>query len=108
MVKQHNAKLTDIEKAARDALRDVAKDVLRVARELAPVDEGKLRRSGKIRVDDKDVIVRFTAPHAFLQHERLDYQHPHGGQAKYLEAAVERVGVEKAIVSGVQARLRRG
>ncbi len=107
MVKMHNAKLTAIEKAARAELQATAKDVLKVAQQLAPEDEKTLIRSGKVKVDDLDVIVTFTAGHAFLQHERLDYKHTKG-QAKYLEKAVEVVGVENAVVSGVQARLRRG
>ena len=107
MVKQNNAKLTEIEKAAREALRDTAKEVLARAKENVPVDDGGLRRSGKIRVDDLSVMVRFTAPHAWLQHERLDYKHDDGG-AKYLERAVDEVGVENAIIAGVQARLRGG
>lgn len=29
--------------------------------------------------------VEFTAPYAIYQHENLEYKHPNGGQAKYLE-----------------------
>lgn len=108
MVKVHNAKLTEIEKAVREGVRDTAKDVLKVAKELAPKDTRALVRSGKIRVNDMEVTVSFTAPHAYLQHERLDYDHPNGGEAKYLEKAVDIVGAEKAIIAGVTARLRRG
>lgn len=105
MVTQHNAKLTEIEKAAREALRDTAKDVLKRAKELAPKDDGTLRRSGRVGVDDISVYVRFKAPHAWLQHERLDYKHDDGGP-KYLERAVDEVGVEADIISGIKARLR--
>ena len=107
MVKQHNAKLTEIEKAAREALRDTAKQVLDQAKKNVPVDQGALRRSGKVGVSDVNVYIRFTSPHAWLQHERLDYEHDQGG-AKYLERAVDEIGVEQAIISGVSARLRGG
>ena len=107
MVKQHNAKLTEIERAAREAMRDTAKEVLAHAKKNVPVDQGELRRSGKIGVSDTNVYIRFTAPHAWLQHERLDYQHSQGG-AKYLERAVDEVGIEGAIIDGVAARLHRG
>ena len=107
MVKQHNAKLTELEKAARAGLQDGAKKVLKRARELVPVDDGDLRKSGKVSVDDVYVVVKFTGPHAWLQHERLDYQHPSGGQAKYLEQAVAELGIG-AMVEGVAARVRRG
>jgi len=30
-------------------------------------------------------VVGFNTPYALAQHERLDYQHPKGGKAKYLE-----------------------
>jgi hypothetical protein len=106
MVTQHNAILTEIEKAAREALRDAAKAVLKRAKELAPKDEGDLRRAGRVSVNDVDIRVVFRAPHAWLQHERLDYKHPAGGGPKYLERAVDELGVEADILSGIKARLR--
>ena len=106
MVKQNNAKLTEIEKAARDALQDAAKEVLKVAKQKAPADTKGLRRSGRVLVDDVTVRVVFRSPHAWLQHERLDYKHDEG-EAKYLERAVEEVGVEAEIISDVTARLKR-
>ena len=105
MVKQHNAKLTEIEKAAREALRDTAEEVLKRAKEKVPVDDGDLRRSGRVTMDDVTVRVSFRAPHAWLQHERLDYKHDDGGP-KYLERAVDELGVEADVISGVAARLR--
>lgn len=107
MVKMHDAKLTQIEQAAMAATVDTAKAVLKQARANAPKDEGKLARSGRVEVGFNEVSVAFRAPHAWLQHERLDYQHPQGGQAKYLEAAVDQVGASRAIVDGVRARLKR-
>lgn len=102
----HDAKLTQLETASRAAVEDVAKEVLKVAKSLAPRASGKLRRSGKVESDWKSVSVVFRAPHAWLQHERLDYEHPKGGQPKYLEAAVDQVGVKRQIVDGVRARLK--
>ena len=106
MVKMYDAKLTQIEQAAQAALVDTAKEVLKTAKTLVPVDDGDLKRSGKVKAQWQDVAVVFRAPHAWLQHERLDFEHPNGGQAKYLEAAVDQVGVEAAIVGAVRARLR--
>lgn len=108
MVKQNNAKLTEIEKAAREALRETAQQVLKVAKANVPVDDGTLRRSGTTGVDDVNVYIRFRAPHAWLQHERLDYQHEGGGGAKYLERAIDEVGIEEAVIDGVRARLKGG
>ena len=105
MVKQNNAILTELEKAAREGLRDTAKDVLKLAKELAPKDDGTLRRSGRVSVSDVDVRVSFRAPHAWLQHERLDYKHDDGGP-KYLERAVEELGAETDVISAIKARIR--
>lgn len=105
MVKQNNAKLTEIEKAARDALQDVAKDVLKVAKAKAPKESGSLRRSGRVLVDDVTVRVVFRDPIAWIQHERLDYRHD-DGEAKYLEHAVAEVGVEAEMISAIAARLK--
>lgn len=106
MVKQYNARLTELEQAARDGLQDAAKQVLKRARELAPKDTGAMRKTGKVSVDDVYVNVRFSGPYAWLQHERLDWQHK-VGQAKYLEQAVSEIGV-LAMGEGVKARVRRG
>ncbi|UFU03438.1 HK97 gp10 family phage protein [Ruania suaedae] len=107
MVKQNNAKLTEIEKAGRDALQDEAKKILKRAKELAPKDDGVLRRSGRVLVNDVNVTVRFRAPHAWIQHENLDYKHD-VGEAKYLERAVDESNFEAEIVHNVGARLRGG
>lgn len=106
MVKVYDAKLTQIEQAAQAATMETAKEVLRVAKTLVPKESGKLRRSGKVETDFKSVSVVFRAWYAWIQHERIDYKHPRGGQAKYLEAAVDQVGVRAKIVDGVRARLK--
>jgi hypothetical protein len=102
----HDAKLTELEAAARAALIDTAKDVLKEAQALVPTDDGALRKSGKVEVDDLEVRVVFRAPHAWIQHERLDYQHPDGGQAKYLETPASDKAVVDKLADGVRARLR--
>lgn len=106
MPKFHDARLTEIEKAAVAAMQDTMTQVVDVAKDLVPVDDGDLRKSGKVVVEDKQVRGRFTGPHAWLQHERLDYQHPNGGQAKYLEAAADQVGPARVIAGRVIAILR--
>lgn len=106
MVKIYDAKLTAVQQAAQAGLDEAAKQVLAVAKTLAPVDTGALRRSGKVKSSWLETAVVFTAPHAVLQHERLDYKHPGGGQAKYLEAAVEQVDVGAVVAGAVKAKLR--
>lgn len=94
-----------ISNAAADGLKVGARQVLKEARERAPVDEGGLRKSGKVTTDDLEAMVKFTAPHAWLQHEKLEYQHPNGGQAKYLESAAIESDLARPIAEKVRAVL---
>lgn len=55
---------------------------------LVPVLEGDLRDSLVTSVDGDTAAIAFTDFKAPWQHERLDYDHPGGGQAKFLEQAV--------------------
>ena len=101
------------EEAALKALRTGAEAILTEAIDEAPVDTGTLRRSGTVTVgklpdlaqvyeaaesgtEMKDafpgpvgkenaVYISFNTPYALRQHEELDYEHPRGGKAKYLE-----------------------
>lgn len=107
-MKMHMPVLTVIEQAAQEALTETARAVLAEAQLRVPVDEGDLRDSGRVQVSDLEARVAFKSPIAWLQHERLDYQHPNGGQAKYLEAAIDAVGAGEMLASKVQAVLKRG
>ncbi len=83
------------------ALYASAVDVGNKADTLVPVDEGILKGSQSITPPKSlgtTPSARITyggpsAPYAVVQHERLDYDHPKGGQAKYLEQPfLEEVG----------------
>lgn len=61
-----------------------------------PVEYGVLRASGYVAPPtgegvDADVELGFGTVYAVPQHERLDYKHPRGGEAKYLEKAVDQL-----------------
>lgn len=101
------------EEAGLKALRTGAEAILTEAIDEAPVDTGTLRRSGTVTVGklpygeevfeaaeagdemkdafpekigkEKAVYISFNTPYARRQHEELDYEHPRGGKAKYLE-----------------------
>lgn len=101
------------ETAGLKALRTGAEAILTEAIDEAPVDTGTLRRSGTVTVGklpdsariyeaaesgnemkdafpdpvgkEKAVYISFNTPYARRQHEELDYEHPRGGKAKYLE-----------------------
>lgn len=101
-----------VRKAVVRGMTEVTEDLLGRATRDAPVDEATLRGSGHatVYVDGKAVArsgfrgagptpgmaradligavageVGFDTPYALVQHERLDYRHPKGGKAKYLE-----------------------
>jgi hypothetical protein len=101
------------EEAGLKALRTGAEAILTEAIDEAPIDTGTLRRSGTVTVGklpdsariyeaaesgnemkdafpdpvgkEKTVYISFNTPYARRQHEELDYEHPRGGKAKYLE-----------------------
>jgi hypothetical protein len=101
------------EEAGLKALRTGAEAILTEAIDEAPVDTGTLRRSGTVTVGavpdasqvyeaaesgsdmrnafpekigkEKAAYISFNTPYARRQHEELDYEHPRGGKAKYLE-----------------------
>ncbi|MBF8191660.1 hypothetical protein ITP53_39400 [Nonomuraea sp. K274] len=61
--------------------------LLQVSRTKVPHEEGTLERSGVASWDDAEMrgAVSYDTPYAIPQHERLEYQHDEGRQAKYLE-----------------------
>jgi len=101
------------EEAGLKALRTGAEAILTEAIDEAPIDTGTLRRSGTVTVGglpdseqvyeaaesgtetkdafpnkigkEKAAYISFNTPYARRQHEELDYEHPRGGKAKYLE-----------------------
>ena len=85
--------LTTVEKAAQDGLREGGRALLKRARELSPTLTGESDKSGFVRVDDLTLQVGFSSLVSLLNHENLDWQHPAGGQAKFLEAALQEVDV---------------
>lgn len=83
---QAKAKLAQ---ASRQALQEVTLDLLGKAISRAPIETGDLRGSGASEViseGEQDIgAVGFGTPYAVVQHESLDFDHPNGGEAKYLE-----------------------
>lgn len=79
------------EKAIRAAavigLRKWAELLLQQSREIVPLDETTLERSGVPSVDERTLTaaVSYDTPYAVAQHENLEYHHAPGREAKYLE-----------------------
>lgn len=82
---------TEIRKAAAQALYATGTKIANKSGQLVPIDTGNLRSTRNVEFDDGlDMSVSITygdtaTPYAIVQHERTDYRHRGGRQAKYLE-----------------------
>jgi hypothetical protein len=86
----------------RRALIKALEHLLGAARQLAPIEEGHLERSGKatVLVEGQLGAVYFNTPYAVRQHEDLTYRHDPGRSAKYLEIPMT---VEQAVMLAIMA-----
>lgn len=75
------------------AVTNIGEDLLGKAQRDAPIEEGTLRGSGDVDIElDANAVwatVSFNTVYAARQHEELDWVHPKGGKAKYLEANLQ-------------------
>lgn len=81
----------------QDDLAHGAKVILAEAKDLVPKESGHLAATGLIKRDRggvNTVAITFAGPYARWIHEHLAFKHPHGGQAKFLEAAMLLKGQE--------------
>lgn len=94
--------LSELEKATREGLRDGGRAILKRARDLSPTDSGESDKSGFVAMDDLTMQVGFRSLVSRLNHENLDWQHPNGGQPKFLETAADEIQIEQFIAARVQ------
>lgn len=74
-----------------------ANNVMNASLRKVPVDLGTLKASGYVtlprKVGNKTLVEMGyggnAKDYAVVQHERLDFNHPEGGEAKYLESVVD-------------------
>ena len=80
-------------KQIKDAVEDASFDLQGKSQRQAPIDTGDLRGSASTTVDVKTGNVKgevgFNEEYALDQHESLEYNHPKGGNAKYLEGPLK-------------------
>ena len=121
------------EEAGLKALRTGAEAILTEAIDETPFESGTLRRSGTVTVGglpdgagvfeaaeagnemkdafpdpvgkEKSVYISFNTPYARRQHEELDYNHPRGGKAKYLEDPFNRLKTK--VVKMAELRIKK-
>lgn len=86
----------DVKEKVYQELQEITLDLAIKASALAPIDTGELRKSVnpevKVTGTKTRALVTFSAinpengyDYAMIQHENLEFNHPRGGQAKYLE-----------------------
>lgn len=73
--------------AITEAMQAGADLLLEKSNALAPVKDGDLRASGQSVAHGARAEVGYSAPYAIRQHEGLNFNHPRGGEAKFLETA---------------------
>lgn len=75
-----------VEAAAPVAVARAAEHVRAVSTSLAPVLTGNLRASAEVyAVSNTEYRIRYPGPYARYQHYGLDFKHPQGGQALFLQ-----------------------
>lgn len=77
------------------------------AQAIVPIEEATLERSGVASVDEAkgQAAVSYDTPYSVIQHERLDFQHDPGRQAKYLETPFV---ADREVLNGIiAAQIRR-
>ena len=84
-IKEINKRILKMNTITPKTIKDICFDLLGKSKERAPIDKGDLRGSGFAEIDGTTGTTGFTEPYSLIQHERLDFKHPEGGEAKYLE-----------------------
>jgi len=105
----HGQALTEAARAAgAAALTLAAARVQAVTIPRTPIETGDLRSSLTVvpaTGADLESQVTTDSPYAVAQHENLHFQHPNGGQAKYLETAL--LDTKGEVVQIIAAQMRR-
>lgn len=91
------------------AVHAIGEDALGEAQRRAPMEEGTLRGSAELEVQDRgdrvEATISFNTVYAARVHEETEWRHPRGGQAKYLESVLrERSGRYNQILAAAARR----
>lgn len=76
-----------VREGAADGVSDAAEFIMGKSKEVVPIEEATLARSGTVSVDRAQIVaaMSYDTEYAVIQHERLDFRHDPGRTAKYLE-----------------------
>jgi hypothetical protein len=96
----------EIREGAARGLFLAAEHVLGLSNDVVPLDEAELQRSGVASVDEGALTgaVSYDTAYAVVQHERLDFRHPPGRTAKYLENSLNGARTEIAAIIAAEVR----
>ena len=95
-----------IEAGTKEGIQTAAKFILDLATQLAPEDEGDLKRSGEIGQDDGGVTVSFGNGLPDDRAIAQEYGTVYMPAQPYLSVAVKEIDVVQAVVDAVIRRLR--
>ena len=84
-IRWNESVVSSILSKCKDAVHSELQDILVKSKALVPVEDGDLRDSGTVTVNNTEGVVSYNTPYAVRQHEDMTLRHPRGGQAKYLE-----------------------
>lgn len=99
-----------VREACVRGVKKAGEHLLGESRDLVPIEEGTLERSGTVVVDEDELTatVVYDTPYAVVVHEDLTARHAPGRQAKYLEQPMntERDTMQALITAEVRRALR--
>jgi hypothetical protein len=83
--------LAKVRANVEDALAEGAQVILDRSNEVVPKESGDLAASGSVNkgaAGTKAVAIRYSSVYARYIHENMEFKHPTGGSAKFLEMAM--------------------
>ena len=93
--------------AARDrALPQIGAYIRDRSTAIAPRRSGAMAASARVESAAGKVTVRYGTVYAAIQHERADFHHPNGGQAKYLQSVMEDSATQTAVEQIFAAQMK--
>lgn len=95
------------EAAARDAAADLGEHIKAESNAIAPLREGTMIENSRVEVNGSAATIGyFNTIYANYQHEGVNFNHPNGRQAKYLESVMENPTTANAARELLARRLR--
>lgn len=97
-----------IKSGSVEGLTNACEYVLGESNAHVPLETGDLERSGTVTIDPGEQVghISYSGPCSVVQHERLDFKHDSGRNAKFLENALKnRAQIAALIAAPIRARL---